>query len=314
MAMKAMSWSIPELILKRRDIEALNMKNAMVPTPFLKSDGNLRVFITLCDQENIGRIYFVDVEMPSCRAGPIIGPVLDVGRPGDFDEHGVVVAQIVGGHSNSLLMYYSGFRRFKDWPYEIYTGLAISVDGGQSFKKFSAHPILPQVRGENLFRCAPHVLWVRGVYKMWYVAGSEWCLVQGRQVPQYFLHVIESSDGFVWNGPGTACMTLRDGEHGIGRPWIEFGEGIFRLYYSIRNLPSGLYSLGYAESYDGEKWFRCDEALGLSGGLAQFDCNAMCYSALVEVNRVTYLLYNGNSYGFDGFAITRRIDDCRILQ
>ena len=302
-----MRWEKLGLVFKLAESRLANHKNAMVPTPFLLPSGKLRVYMTVCDQANIGRIFYVEFDSVAMDGPPseVMGPVLDVGTPGSFDEHGVVVAQIMQVSDTELWMYYSGFERLHDQPYRILTGVARSVDGGSSFGRNTCDPILRQSPKESLFRCAPFVLRSAQGYTMWYVAGSSWEVVQGKHVPRYSLYTMHSPDGVTWPDEGLECLKLGPNEHGFGRPWILREGGVLRLFYSIRRIDLAAYALGYAESRDGIYWQRMDHCMGLDTSQGQFDSTAMSYTAIITTDDSLYCLYNGDNFGRDGFAAAR---------
>ena len=302
-----MRWEKLGLVFKLAESRLANHKNAMVPTPLLLPSGKLRVYMTVCDQANIGRIYYVEFNSVDMDGPPseVIGPVLDVGTPGSFDEHGVVVAQVIRVSDTELWMYYSGFERLSNQPYRILTGLARSTDGGSSFKRISYEPILHHSPCESLFRCAPFVLRSAKGYTMWYVAGSAWEVVQGKSVPRYSLCIMHSPDGLTWPDEGLECLKLSPNEHGFGRPWILQENGLLRLFYSIRRIDLAAYALGYAESRDGNHWQRMDHCMGLGTSQKQFDSTAMSYTAVIPTAENLFCLYNGDYFGRDGFAAAR---------
>ena len=304
---EVMQWEKLGLVFKLDESRLADHKNAMVPTPMLLPSGKLRVYMTVCDQANIGRIFYVEFDSVRMDSLPseVVGPVLDVGVPGSFDEHGVVVAQIVQVSVTELWMYYSGFERLHDQPYRILTGVARSMDGGLSFQRISLDPILRQSPKESLFRCAPFVLPSTQGYTMWYVAGATWEVVQGKHVPRYSLYTMHSPDGLSWPDEGLECLKLGPNEHGFGRPWILQEDNMLRLFYSIRRIDLAAYALGYAESRDGIHWQRMDHCLGLATSQGQFDSTAMSYTAIITIGESCYCLYNGDHFGREGFAAAR---------
>ena len=64
-------------------------------------------------------------------------PILELGKPGTFDEHGIMPSCIVK-NGDELYLYYSGWQQSIGVPYNNYTGLAISKDNGKTFKKYSS--------------------------------------------------------------------------------------------------------------------------------------------------------------------------------
>jgi hypothetical protein len=140
---------------------------------------------------------------------------------------------------------------------------------------------------------------------MWYVAGSEWTEIAGKQMPVYDLRYQESGDGVRWRPQGSISMALEGvEEHGFGRPWVvKRGPNDYQLFYSIRRRSLGAYRLGYAESRDGLQWTRKDGEMGLDVSASGFDSQAIMYSAVISAHGRTYCFYNGNGFGEQGFAV-----------
>ncbi len=287
------------------------VSHAMSPTPFRLNDEVVRIFTTCRDAQGRGRPTAVDVAAadPTRVVGVVAQPVLDIGEPGTFDENGVVAQCVVEPEPGLTWMYYSGFELCTLVPYRILTGLAVSHDGGKTFRRHSRAPILDRSGEELYFRASPFVLREGGVWKLWYVAGSEWTQVDGKARPVYDLRYQESEDGIRWQPEGTRSLTLADSdEHGFGRPWVvKRGPDDYQLYYSIRRRSLGAYRLGYAESADGIHWIRKDGELGLDVSPGAFDSHAMMYSAVISVAGHTYCFYNGNGFGERGVAVAELI-------
>lgn len=305
-----MQWLKRGLVYRTDRHAPAGMVRAMVPTPLMLDEHTIRIFLTICDADNVGRPYYVDVDAsdPTKIVGQSQGPLMQTGAPGSFDERGIVVAQVLRKPDGTLLMYYSGFERSESVRYRIFMGLAQSVDNGASFVRVQEAPILGPTEAESMFRCAPFVMASDDGYRMWYTAGSTWEVVSGKEVPRYSLKYLESADGIHWGSEGVPCMSLDDDEHGMGRPWItQKQDGRYQLYYSIRRISLAAYRLGYAESDDGFHWTRMDSQLGLNVSPGSFDSEAMSYTALLTVRDKTYCFYNGNGFGREGFAVAERL-------
>lgn len=305
-----MNWEKLGLVLPADKIGESRPTRVMVPTPFLLDEDTIRVFVTVCDEDNVGRPYYVDLNArdPTHVLSVSPHPVMDVGASQSFDEHGIVAAQVLRARDGRLLLYYSGFQRFTDVRYKIFTGLAISDNCGESFVRVLDEPILGISEHETMFRCAPFVIESDNGFSMWYVAGSSWETVRGKRVPRYSLRYVESADGVDWPAEGRPCMELQDDEHGFGRPWIRLDEqGTYHLYYSIRVCSLAAYRLGYASSRDGLNWLREDAEMGLSPTPGSFDANGMSYSAVIEAHGSTYCFYNGDDFGKEGFALAKLV-------
>lgn len=285
----------------------------MVPTPLhLPGLGVIRVFITCCDQQGIGRPGFVDMDADDpARVVHVHGqPLMDIGAPGTFDENGVLACSVVRVPDGRLFMYYVGFEIGTRVRYRLLSGLAISEDDGLTFIRHSQVPVLERNDDDLYFRGGPYVAMENGRFRMWYVGGSHWLDVNGKTMPEYRIKYLESEDGIAWNGTGRLVLDItRDDEHGFGRPWVlPLIRGGYGMYYSVRRKSLGAYRMGYAESPDGLSWERKDEAIGLDAGPDSFDAEAIMYAAPIAIGGRTWCYYNGNDFGREGFALAVRDD------
>lgn len=287
--------------------------HAMVPTPFLLNENTIRVFVTLCDAGMVGRPGFVDVDArnPLRILRIAESPLLEVGAPNNFDEHGLVTCSVTRGPDGRLFLYYAGFERCQTIRYRLLTGVAVSDDNGETFHRVRETPALERSDDELYFRGGPFVIFDSGVFKMWYVAGSEWEDIDGKQMPVYELRYLESPNGIDWGPKGETVLPITGpDEHGFGRPWVTQNEdGSSSLFYSVRRRSLRAYRMGYATSADGRQWIRKDEELGLDVTPGSFDSDAIMYAATISVHGKTWCFYNGNGFGEDGFAVARLIQE-----
>jgi hypothetical protein len=286
--------------------------HGMVPTPFRLNDEVIRIFITCLDDQGRGRPGYVDVAAQDPTRILGVSPcavLLDIGEPGTFDDNGLVVTSIVQPKPDTLFLYYAGFEICTHIRYRIFSGLAVSKDGGGTFERYSRVPILDRTDSELYFRGGPFVMFDAGIFKLWYVAGSEWTVINGKPMPVYDLRYQESKDGIHWSDTGKLSMAItHEDEHGFGRPWVvKRGANDYQLFYSIRRRSCAAYRLGYAESTDGFNWARKDRKMGLDVTPGEFDSDAIMYSAVIAVGDKTYCFYNGNNFGEQGFGVAELI-------
>lgn len=289
--------------------------HAMLPTPVRLDAETIRVFVTFCDERGVGRPGFVDVASrnPTQVLGVSETPLLDLGKPGTFDENGVVACSVVDSGDGRMFMYYVGFELGTKIRYRLLTGLAVSEDAGQSFERYSRTPVLERSSSELYFRCGPYCMKSEAGFRLWYIAGSEWTELDGKAMPVYDVRYAESADGIQWPDEGVLQLAIsQSDEHGFGRPCvIAKAGGGYRMFYSVRRKSLGAYRLGYAESSDGRNWTRLDDQLGLDVTPGNFDSDAIMYAAPIEVDGVLYVFYNGNDFGRDGFAVARLENACK---
>ena len=276
---------------------------AFPPTPHLRADGTLRIYVAFCDADIVGRVGYVDVDPsdPARVLGVSPEPVLDIGRPGAFDENGVVPTSIVD-LGDRLYLYYVGFQRGHKLRYFQFLGLAESTDGGETFVRKSQVPVIDRSDAELVNRTSGFVLHEDGVFKLWYVAGSAWTEVGGKSFPVYDMRYVESDDGLTWPREGRIVISLDEpDEHAVGRPWVIREDGGYRMFFSSRTRSRG-YRLGYAESTDGLHWMRDDSRISLDVSPNGWDSEMVAYASVVPWGNRTYLFHNGNDCGKTGFG------------
>ncbi|MBX7100006.1 MAG: hypothetical protein K1X89_19995 [Myxococcaceae bacterium] len=275
---------------------------AMLPTPLMLDEHRVRVYFASTDEHTVGRVGFVelDVRRPLDVLRESSAPVLDIGVPGAFDDNGVNPCCLVQDGAE-LRLYYVGYQLHRKIPYTLFTGVAVSRDGGETFERRSQAPVLDRTDGELFFRTAPFVAKEGAHWRVWYIAGAGWTQLGGRTQPLYSLHTLTSPDGLSFQGRGQELLAPRTpDEIGFGRPFFRSTAQGHELYYSVRS-PTG-YRLGFARSADRLHFERADDALVLEGATAAWESEMTCYSALVETRHSTLMLYNGNGYGRTGFG------------
>jgi len=283
--------------------------HAFPPTPYLRDDGVLRIYVCSCDEAMVGRVGFVDVDPdePSRIIRVADEPVLDVGAPGAFDENGVVpISTLRVG--NRLFLYYVGFQLGAKVRYYQFTGLAISTDGGESFVRASRAPVLDRSDEELTTRGSPFVMREGQRFHMWYAAGSEWTVVGDKSLPVYNIRHAESDDGIRWPDEGELAIDFADeDEHALGRPWVVKDGPLLRMFYSARTRTRG-YRIGYAESTDGAQWTRKDETVGIDVSASGWDSETISYASVIRRDGTTTMFYNGNDVGRTGFGYAELVD------
>ncbi|MGQ4876436.1 MAG: hypothetical protein ACP6IY_20420 [Promethearchaeia archaeon] len=278
--------------------------HAMLPTPEIINNSIIRIYVSFCDENLIGRIGYVDVDAnnPLKVINYSKEPLLDIGKPGTFDDNGVHPTSIVNLKNNIKYIYYFGFQLGIRVRYFLFSGLAISINGGKSFQRYSYVPILDRSDAGLYVRSAPFVILEKNKWKMWYVEGNEWITVKNKKKPLYRIKYNESYNGINWNREGKLCIDFKnEDEFGFGRPFIIKEDGLYKMFYSIRGKTFN-YKLGYAESVDGIKWTRRDDEIGIECSKDGWDSEMICYSSLIKYKNKTYMFYNGNDFGRTGFG------------
>jgi hypothetical protein len=205
-------------------------------------------------------------------------------------------------------LFYIGWNPQVTVSYRLSIGLAISEDGGVSFKKYSLGPICDRDKDEPYFNTAPFVICDNGVWKMWYVSCTGWKNINDWPEPFYLIRYAESSDAINWERKKVECIGYDEFTHAIGKPCVFKEQDKYKMFYSYRNsvnyrTDSNMsYRFGYAESFDGVVWERMDHKIDIKSNCGAWEDVMQEYCSTYIFNGKRYLVYNGNGFGSTGFG------------
>lgn len=302
-----MQWIKKGLVYEANSSSWWMNNSALQPTPIVIGD-IIRVFLGFRDKDGVGRIGFVDVdaECPSRIIRVKETPCLDIGKPGCFDDNGVVPCAVtkVG---DLLYLFYAGYNIGYHVRMTIFSGLAISEDNGETFKRYSQVPIMERTENETLFRVVHTALPDKNGWKMYYGAGNRFIQGEKKTLPVYEIELLQTNNLFDLREEGKTLLHNQGEEYRIGRPYVVRDEGIYKMFF-CKGTEKVTYRLAYAESEDGVNWNREDEKLNLDLSETGWDSEMMAYPAFVRYKGKGYLFYNGNNYGYNGFGYAELID------
>jgi len=266
-------------------------------------DSLFRIYFSTRDSKNRASTGFIELNLNDTSKILKISknPILCYGKIGTFDENGVMSSCIVNFGGKKFL-YYTGWSSSKLTPFNWSIGLAISENGGKTFKKFSEGPIISRNVHDPIFVGSPTVILERNLLKMWYISSMGWKKFRNSFIAPYFLKYAESKNGVDWKLKDEVAVPLKPNEIGLGRAAVIKDQGIYKMWYSYSKKN---YRIGYAESKNGKKWKRMDNRAGISNSTSGWDSKSIEYPYVFESNGRRYMLYNGNNYGKTGigFAI-----------
>jgi hypothetical protein len=270
--------------------------HAALPHAHAVPDGRLHLYFSSRDlggRSQIGRAEFVlDGVEADLRVGD--KPILEPGPRGSFDDSGVTTSCLVQ-EGGKFFLYYTGWSLGVTVPFYLFAGCAVSEDG-HAFKRVSSAPLLERNDVDPYLTASPWVLVEDGRWRMWYVSGTVWDVVEGEARPRYHIKYAESDDGLSWRRTGVVCIDFQDdAEHAFSRPCVIRDGDLYRMWFSSRGER---YRLGYAESEDGVYWQRRGEVV--LGSRDDWDREMQAYPAVFDHLGARYLLYNGNDYGRTG--------------
>ena len=298
-------WSKQGLVFEtaRQGVGGWMCHSALTPTPYRIDDEVIRVYAGFRDADGVSRIGYVDVraDAPASVVRVSAEPVLDIGRNGCFDDNGMILGDVVDG-PDGLHLFYVGFQHVAKAKFLAFTGLAISTDGGDHFRRVQETPILDRAPGRSTFGAVHSVIHENGRWRIWYAAGDDWEAIGGQPFPRYHIRYVETDDLGAIPREDHICLLPRGSEYRIGRPRVYRFGGRYVMYFTHGNL-GGEYFPGVAYSDDGIRWERRDEALGITLSTNGWDSRVICYPALIQQRDKLLMFYNGNDMGVDGFGV-----------
>jgi len=276
--------------------------HAMLPVADLIEGDVYRIYFSGRDKVNRSHTGYVDVDVT--RPTEILNlspePVLTLGSLGAFDDNGVSPTWMVN-HEGQKYLYYFGWNKGSLVRAAEVSGLAISSDGGSTFRRFSRAPVIDRTDAEpyqiQVISC---ILIEDGVWRMWYDSADEW---QSPELPRYNIKYAESRDGINWVRQGIVSVDYKCREESrVSRASVLKEDGLYKMWHCYA-LDSGGYRMGYAESADGLRFDRKDDALTIQASASGWDSEMVCYPHVFVHKGQKMMLYCGNGYGRSGFGL-----------
>lgn len=239
-------------------------------------------------------------------------PLIPLGPLGSFDEHGIFPANIVSVGTD-VYAYTTGWSRRRSVPVDAAIGMAISKDGGRSFVKQGDGPVLGPSLHEPFLVGDAFVANFDGTFHMWYIHGTRWIKNSiGQPDRVYKIAHATSSDGVVWQRVFSGIIPDHIGSDECqALPTVIKLDGRYHMWFcyryavDFRNNPERSYRIGHAWSADLKIWHRQDESSGLDVASEGWDSEMVCYPNVFHCEQETYMLYNGNAFGKQGFGLAR---------
>ncbi len=241
-------------------------------------------------------------------------PVLELGKPGTFDEFGTYPTSVIR-RGDDVLAYYGGWTRCESVPFNVAIGMAISRDNGETFEKIGEGPVISYSILEPFIISGPKIRRFNGQWYLWYIAGRKWIENAGKPEPVYKIRMASSNDGIIWvkNEKDLIESKLEENECQAS-PDVIFYKNKYHMFfcyrYSLdyRGKKNG-YRIGYAYSDDMMNWIRDDTKTGINISEEGWDSEMISYPHVFELDNRIYMLYLGNEVGRFGFGLAQLVDN-----
>jgi sucrose-6-phosphate hydrolase SacC (GH32 family) len=235
-------------------------------------------------------------------------PIMSLGGRGAFDEFGTYPTSVIR-HGGEIRAYYGGWTRCTSVPFDVAIGYAISRDGGVTFEKQGAGPVLSASLHEPFVISGPKIRRFGDRWFLWYIAGTKWIPNHGRAEPVYRIRMATSDDGVNWKRSNRELIPVRlEEDECQASPDVMFANGTYHMFfcyrYSLdyRGREKG-YRIGYASSTDLETWQRDDSKVGIGVSDEGWDSEMISYPHVFELDGRTLMFYLGNQVGRHGFGL-----------
>ena len=305
-----MSWTRLGTLVDPRETPGMN-SHAQVPTALRLAD---RIRVYYADRDRQGRSFPAYVDVDPAHPTQVLdhhpSAIMALGRPGAFDDMGVMPGYAAQESDGRVLLFYSGWNRAFNVPYHNATGLASSVDGVR-FERMFEGPVMDRTATEPYIAVTPSMLREPdGSWKAWYISGLRWDLVGDKYEPVYVIKHAHSADGVQWVRPPEICVPQRHPQEAFSHPTVFRHRSRIHMWFCARHSVdyrggSGAYRMGYAWSSDGRTWTRKDDDAGLRPSDGGFDSQMTAYPFVLREGDDLLMFYNGNGFGQTGIGVAR---------
>lgn len=237
-------------------------------------------------------------------------PILPLGKLGAFDEFGTYPVSVIEDEGK-YKVYYGGWTRCESVPFNVGIGMGISDDGGVTFKKMGEGPIISYSPDEPFILSGPKIRKFNDQWYLFYIAGREWILDNGKPEPVYKIRMATSVDGIHWNKQNKDLIPDAIGVHEAqASPDVMYLNGKYHMFFcyrqgmDYRGKENG-YRIGYASSDDLINWKRDDTKAGIDVSDEGWDSEMISYPHVFELDGEIYMFYLGNGVGRFGFGAAK---------
>jgi hypothetical protein len=235
-------------------------------------------------------------------------PIMELGGLGEFDEFGTYPVSVIRD-GDQIRAYYGGWTRCESVPFNVAIGCASSQDGGKTFARLGAGPVLGFSPDEPFVLSGPKIRRFNDTWYLFYIAGRKWKQVAGKPEPVYKIRMATSEDGICWVKHNEDLIDSRvEEDEAQASPDVFYSAGKYHMFFcyryssDFRGRERG-YRIGYASSTNLTDWVRDDDKAGIDIAADGWDSEMLSYPHVFELDGQIYLAYLGNQVGKYGFGL-----------
>lgn len=309
----AAEWTRPQLVIPT-SIFPNGFANLgfLTPTPVSIDASTIRVYGGMRDSSGISRIGWAEIDTQSRSVTRTsCGPAIELGDPGEFDDHGMILGDIVPDPaSGEFLLLYVGFQMSPVAKFRAFSGIARSADGGKSFSRDSATLLLDDAAvARHTDIVAVH--WAEPTSAGWHAlvaVGDGWERIKGTPFPRYNIHSASGANLQSLTVSEDAVLTMPEETYRLGRPRMFASRHDSARLVATGGKLNGDYR-PYAFSVQSGEFREDSWDIPVFPGCTDFATIQASYPTQVFTPSEEWVFFNGDDMGRHGaLLITRPLD------
>lgn len=299
-----MEWEKLGQVYFKKETSGYLKSHASNPLPIHMKDDIYRVFYSGRDETNKSSVGFVDIDIIKKEVVfENTNVIFKYGEEDSYYSHGVSIGNVYEVNNDHYILFMGwNIRNNEHWRGDVGQLKLVDKDKLEITSDF---PFMSTDEIDTVSLSYPFVIFHEGIYKMWYGSTISWTSENGEMI--HVINYATSNDGIRWEKHGLAIPYELGVAQAFSRPSVIIDEIGYHMWYSYRSGTGEKYRIGYAFSDDGINWKRMHENIGITVSESGWDSEMICYPFVLEHKGETYMLYNGNQYGKEGFGLAKRI-------
>lgn len=297
-----MKWIKQGLLYRLKPFGELLVSHAANPLPIHLHNDVFRIFFSGRDTINRSSVFYVDANIKTLEVKSPAKLALQFGDKDSFYSHGISIGNMFKNSKEEDCILFMGWqlREGEHWKGDIGQ---IIISKQETLEVDPAVPFMKTDKEDPISLSYPFVLCEDKTYKMWYGSTLDWTSENGEMI-----HVIKyatSEDGISWKKHGVAIPWEIGVAQAFSKPSVLKLNGTYHMWFSYRSGSGESYRIGYAKSTDGINWTNHLDQVGITIAENGWDTEMICYPSVFVHNGEVFMLYNGNSYGKEGFGLAQ---------
>lgn len=280
-------------------INSYYVKNFIaVPVAYRLDKNILRIFYSKRNSKNYSLPHYIHYDISRNKFFKKKKLNLQLGKIGEFDEHGIMPTEIVF-FKKKYFLYYIGWSQNKKNFFRNSIGLAVSADL-INFKKKFCSPIIDRSKFDKCFVASCGIYSDSNKLHMAYLSCNNWVKVRNNKFEaSYNIKYAFSKNGIDWERKGLILLNFKKKyEYALSTPRIIKNNKYFHVWYSYKgDKRNNKYKIGYANGKNLFSLERKDNKVSFNYRNKKIP-NIFCYPYVIKLSdKKSLIFFNKNNYG-----------------